>query len=772
MPEAEVIGVVKNLKWPKNKGDPLRFNIFCPNANRTFETYCNFFCPVRENDTIYAKCELAGDSTLYIKKPPFVELYSDKYNIITAFNLGLSLKSFPKAGKLYDQISKAAGGDEKVIPFLCEVSQDWANGFDNDVLKEINKDDPNLSRRLLSWWHRERNLRRLYLLGFTKKEIEDCNMPCEVIYEKCRENPYSLAALSPERCIEILERFNKQPTPAQIYYGAVAHLVWTRLTKNGWVGTPLRILLKQFPDVLSHQEVLSKEYNLVFDMNLVYLTFPHKVETWMSNFIYNLRKDDRITYDMPLEQDINFPDGISIKRREAVYSKTLSDEQKKAVQGALDHKVCVITGGAGCGKTLTLSEILINLEKRAIPYAVCSFTGKAVARIREVTGKGNPCTIHRLIARAKKEDRPKIEHLVVDEASMVTTELLYQLLIRYPEVKQLTLVGDVNQLSPIGWGCLLRELILSETIPVYRLNTNYRVYRENGQRDGIILNANAVLSTGPGEYFTFTSTDNFSVIDGAQMAMKDGARPISEYVHAIVGGCQESGIQCNQLVVITPFNKEIPELNKRFQQIYDVGARFVNDIDGTKWMIGDRVMLTVNDPEIGVYNGETGIISDVSEQSVWVDFGELKKHEFPLLPKTKKEDNGRKITEEGDVIDDERTIKRLIHSYAITVDKSQGSEYDFVIYYIPYFVGGSFLNQNRNYTAMTRAKRCIWCVVPSTRDFEAVATKPAPHRYEALQFRLQDKLPKIPIYSAPDPNSYLTMENDIPDDVFSPEDYQ
>lgn len=779
-PVAEVSGIIKTVKLPATNNEPTKFKIYCPNIGKTFDAECKLFCPIRQEDTIYALCQVSPDNKLYVIRPPFVQPPMDRDSVIQCFMKALK-KGYGHTMKLYNGISAIAGGEENVIPFLTGIAQAWEDNRNTDILYMFGKAEPEDVKSLLSWWHRERNLRRLYLFGLTKKEINSCRMTCDEIYRKCMENPYTIPGIPIEKCDSILDRINKQPGPDDRLRGSVIRLVWKNLHVSGWTGTPSKYIAQQFPGIKDHIECLRKDYGIVTDMRTVYLTFPHKVETFIADFIINKHKQDLITYDTPVDQRITNSDGTVIERLGALFTRDLSDDQKRAVQGGLDHTICVITGSAGCGKTVVLGQILHNLELRGVPYAVCSFTGKAVARIREVTKRRNPATMHRLISNSRKnlydkrptqfeKDTPLIEyeHVIIDEASMVTTELLYDFLQAHPNIKKLTLVGDVNQLSPISWGSLLHQMIKSETIPVYRLTTNYRVYTSSGDRDGIILNANAMITNESDYPFEFVPTNNFSIIEG----------PI-ERVYDIINGAFAGGIKAEQIVIVTPYNRSLEILNKTFQNIYNVGSRSVTDSRGVKWMIGDRVMLTENDQEIGVYNGESGTIRDITDKAILVDFGQSGCHEFLLEPTIEgrsfynqgtargKMYQGKVINEvydgdEGDV-DMERTVKRLIHAYAITVDKSQGSEWDFVILYIDEFNTGSFINKNRIYTAITRSKRCVWCVVSDSDAFNSAAMKNPPYRYENLAKRLSEALPKLPPYKTKTIKPELEMEGDLPE---------
>jgi exodeoxyribonuclease V alpha subunit len=561
--------------------------------------------------------------------------------------------------------------------------------------------------------------------------------------------------------------------------GSIIRIIWKNLHNQSWSCVPTKFVLKQFPEMINHLDVLKEEYGLIDDLGSFYLRYPHKVETWVADYIIDKCSKDTITYDIPIDD---------IVRHSAHFNKPMSEDQMRAVHGALDHTISIITGSPGTGKTSTLSQIVHNLELRNVPYAVCSFTGKAVARIREVTKSQKPSTIHRLIHNAKldptkrkktqfEKDIPlaDYEHVIFDEASMITTELLYEFLTVYPDIKKLTFIGDCNQLQPIGWGSFFQQLLKSETIPTYKLTTNFRVITKAGLKDGIILNANEIMTHDNRIPFEFIPTENFTVMEG----------PI-ERVYDIIKGCFNSGIKSKDLVVICPYNRYIDPINRKFQTIYDLGGRKITDSRGYTWAIGDRVMLTENDAEIGVFNGETGHIKDMTDKALLVDFGQAGCHEFLIEPTENNKTYNRygqaigynhqdgvpeMVDEDDDVIETERTVKKLCLSFCITVDKSQGSEYPYVVVYIPEFNTGSFINKNRIYTAFTRSQTMCWIVVSDICDLNEASIKKSPVRFDNLYKRLSLKLPnlkpfKIPIKLTGDNEMDCDMYDDYDDDEY------
>lgn len=777
--EVEVTGVVSSITTMGFNGQATIFKIHCPKMGKTFEAVCDLFCPIRVGDTIYALCKFF-DSKLYVVKSPFVQPPVDKDHIVKCLISALK-KGFGPTMKVYNNISKVAGGESKVVPFLSSTAQSWEDTKNPELLLLFDTLEIDEAKKLFTWWYKERNLRRLYLFGLNKKEINACRLTCDEIYNKCMENPYTIPAIPLEKCDKILDIINKPINYDYRMCGAIVRYIWKNVSEQGWIATPTRHLIKNFVGIEKYIPLLKQEYGLIAELESVYLTFPHRVEVFIANFIIKMVKEDPIKYDTPLDEYITLDNGEKIIRHSAHFTRDdLSDEQKKAIQGALDHKLCIVTGAAGTSKTTCLGQITHNLELRNISYAVCSFTGKAVSRIREITKTKNPATMHRLIANTKKDrlanttrfsqfdkDIPTGEYrvVIIDEISMVTTELLYDFLKAYPGIEQLVLIGDVNQLPPIGWGTLFRECLKSETIPTYRLTKNYRVYNIDGEIDGVILNANSMIDHEPEELFEFVIKNNFNIMEG----------PI-ERVYDIVKGLFIGGINPDTIVILCPYNRYLPQLNKEFQNIYYSNRPYIIDSRGIKWVIGDRVMLLANDQEIGVFNGETGNVKEINDKAITVDFGPSGCHDFLLEPTGKNNYyqqqgyssrynyRGKRadaVVDGDEDDDDERTVKKLAHAFALTVDKAQGSEWDFFIFFIPEFNLSSFLNFNRIYTAITRTKRCCWNVVDDWRSFEMAAVKPPPYRCDNLSKRLKKELTNIkPFYILPE---RIEMKSDVVD---------
>jgi hypothetical protein len=385
--------------------------------------------------------------------------------------------------------------------------------------------------------------------------------------------------------------------------------------------------------------------------------------------------------------------------------------------------------------TSCLGEIVYQLQKSNTSYTVCSFTGKAVSRMKDFTKDQNAHTIHRLISQAKSASAIPYEHIIIDEASMVPMELFYKLINAYPRTSFFTFIGDDNQLQPIQWGSLFSNLILSKTIPTFVLRKNHRVYMVNGEKNGIILNAALMLTNDPME-FSFVETKNFNLVQGNFNHVVD----IYTSFHA-------AGVELPNVVLLTPYNKTLAKANKTIQNIYNKNEPFVTDVNQIIWAVRDRVMMTKNSSAISVYNGEIGTVISVSKEHIYVDFGQKRIVPFLLQYSAveEKRDYGDMVmVDEKDYKNvKDITVKLLIHAFILSIDKSQGSEWDFVVLFIPEYNTGNFLDKKRLYTAITRAKRAIWIVSPSNEALYICAQKNSAKRHGNITPRLQKELPKI-----------------------------
>ena len=373
--------------------------------------------------------------------------------------------------------------------------------------------------------------------------------------------------------------------------------------------------------------------------------------------------------------------------------------------------------------TSCLSEI-IHLLKGT--YVVCSFTGKAVARTREFVPKENTGTIHRILMLETTFDV-----IIVDESSMLPLELFKRLIEKFPDACYL-FIGDVNQLQPIQWGSLFYSLIESKTIPIARLVKNHRVSRIPGEKNGIIMNANLMLDPNA-RPFSFIKTENFKFIEGHKSKAIE-----------IIQAFKETGTTAEEMSILTPYNETSDTINPECQKLFNSTEAFVTDSKGKNWHLNDRVMMTKNSLQ-GVYNGEIGTIVKLYSDHIDVQFGEDRIVPYVLYQSEENEN------EEGNEGEEESyfVTAKVLHTsllklaFCLTVDKSQGSEWEMVVFYIPKYTGSNFLNNNRIYTAITRAKQMVYIVSPSNKSLYGSVEKKCPVRYDNIVKRLKSLLPEV-----------------------------
>ena len=403
----------------------------------------------------------------------------------------------------------------------------------------------------------------------------------------------------------------------------------------------------------------------------------------------------------------------------------LSEEQKEAVYSAAIHNVLVITGGPGTGKTTIIRAILALFKRMELRVALAAPTGRAAKKMSDVTGH-EAKTIHRLLELAyadgdeeqffmRDESYPlEIDALIVDEMSMVDISLMGHMLRALPPGCRLILVGDADQLPSVGPGTVLKDILSADTIPSIRLHIIFR----QAAMSMIVQNAHKI-NHGEMPLCNESGTDFFFLERNSPESITDTILElVTERLPKAYGFSPGTDIQ-----ILTPVKKTtlgVTSLCTSLQKKLNPKTKFSNE---TKYgnlifRTGDRVMQIKNDYEItwskpngeegvGVFNGDIGTLEEIDELA----------RTFRI------------------VFDDERTViypfnklEMLTLAYAITVHKSQGSEFDCLV--MPVFLSSPKL-QTRNlfYTAVTRAKKIV--VLVGSR---AVMMKMVQNDYEALRY--------------------------------------
>lgn len=368
----------------------------------------------------------------------------------------------------------------------------------------------------------------------------------------------------------------------------------------------------------------------------------------------------------------------------------LNEEQQEGVIGCLQHKVSVITGGPGTGKTTLLKALLGVLEQQRVRVRLAAPTGRAAKRMFEGTGKPTE-TLHRMLeftpgsmGFARNEHNAiQADFVVIDEASMIDVFLMHSLLRALPDKSHLILLGDVDQLPSVGPGNVLRDLIESGVVNVTRLRHIFR----QAQDSLIVVNAHRVNS---GEFPSSRGVTEGGKKDFAFIKQNDPEEIFGLLRKIYTSGLRRHGLKPHQAVVLSPMNRGVAgtqRLNQELQAIVNPpqkGAPVIARM-GYEFRVGDRVMQIRNNYDKYVFNGDIGYITRIEQEDkeVYVQFGE-RELAYQFLE-----------------------LSELVLAYAISIHKSQGSEFDAVI--IPIFTQHFMLLQrNLIYTAITRAKRlCV-----------------------------------------------------------------
>ena len=395
----------------------------------------------------------------------------------------------------------------------------------------------------------------------------------------------------------------------------------------------------------------------------------------------------------------------------------LAKAQRQALVAALTHGVLVMTGGPGTGKTVTVKGILGVLARQGFKILLGAPTGRAAKRLSEACGR-EASTIHRMLESTggldgapqflRNEDLPlEADVIIIDEASMIDISLMYYLLRAVPEGCRIILVGDVDQLPAVGPGSVLKDIIRSGTIPVIRLTEVFRQAEESI----IVLNAHRI---NRGLLPDMQSSDDFQFreINDSDLVAKN-----------IVGLCLSelpaAGFDAlNDIQVLSPMHRHncgVENLNRLLQAALNPHGNRQNETGGYQPLgAGDKVMQIRNNYTKGVFNGDIGFVVSAEPSKIIVSFPE------------------------SNVTYEKNEFDQLTLAYAMSVHKSQGSEYGIVI--MPLVASHHvMLQRNLLYTAITRAKTKVILLGSKAALNTALANDRTKRRYSLLAERLREE---------------------------------
>ena len=568
------------------------------------------------------------------------------------------------------------------------------------------------------------------------------------VYSVLQENPYRLAddisGVGFKIADEIAYRIGIHTDSD---YRIKSGMVYTLLqaTGEGHVYLPKDELFQRAAELLGVDSSYMEKHlvDLAMDRKIVQKEQGDQILIYPAQYYYL----ELNTARMLRELDIFCPEDEKIVERRIVQIEketgTVLDEmQKKAVQEAAGHGLLILTGGPGTGKTTTINAIIRYFEGEGAEIRLAAPTGRAAKRMTEATGY-EAQTIHRLLELSgmpeddregqpihfeRNEEKPlETDVIIIDEMSMVDIHLIHSILMAVMAGTRLILVGDENQLPSVGPGNVLRDIIRSGQFPVVELK---KIFRQASESD-IVVNAHKINKGEQVEInnksrdFFFLKRYDADIIIRVVIALIQEKLP--KYVEA----------KPFEIQVLTPMRKGLLGV-ERLNQILQ---RYLNPPDASKkekeigqglFREGDKVMQVRNNYQleweirgrygipiekgVGVFNGDTGIIKTINE------FAETAEVEF---------EDGRWAEYSFKQLDE------LELAYAVTIHKSQGSEYPAVI--IPLLSGPRMLmNRNLLYTAVTRARKCV-TVVGSEETFrDMIRNEKQQRRYSSLDQRIQE----------------------------------
>ena len=578
----------------------------------------------------------------------------------------------------------------------------------------------------------------------------------ERIYKVIKENPYQLsddiAGVGFKTADEIAGKVGIQiDSDYRIKSGIYYALLQSSLDGNTYL--PVDELIRRTIDVLStrpdyeinEETVRTQIYNLTVDKKLI---IKNDNEVYASTYYYEEQGCAAMLYNLCISEKVSEAEKENYKKQiiemEAARNIELDDLQLDAVIQSITNGIVIITGGPGTGKTTTINTIINYYARMGLDIMLAAPTGRAAKRMTEATGY-EAKTIHRLLEVSgqvdgdqkgrssgvhfeKNRDNPlETDAIIIDEMSMVDIHLFYALLKALVPGVHLILVGDSSQLPSVGPGQVLKDLIDSG-----RFSTIYlkKIFRQAEESD-IVMNAHRihdgqtpVLDNKSKDFFFLERNDPNVIYKHMVQLIRD---KLPSYVDAdpfdiqVLTPMKKGALGALQLNLILQEYLNPPEDGKKEHaygdHVFREGDKVMqirNNYQAT-WEIVGKYNIAV-DSGMGVFNGDMGVIKEINEysQDMVVEFDEKKRVRYPFAD-----------------------LDELELSYAITIHKSQGSEYPAVI--MP-LLGGPrmLLNRNLLYTAVTRAKNTVCILGSSQTVMTMVSNEQQLRRYTGLKDRIKD----------------------------------
>lgn len=566
------------------------------------------------------------------------------------------------------------------------------------------------------------------------------------IYQVLEENPYQLAdnieGVGFKTADEIASRIGIH-TDSDFRIRSGIFFTLQQSVSEGHVYLPQQALLARASQLLGVGISDMEKYimDLCIERKTVKKEEQGEIRIYPAHYYYLELNTARMLHDLNI--DCNMPEDMMEKRLAKVEKEEnilLDRLQHQAVIESIKHGLLILTGGPGTGKTTTINTMIQFFESEGMSILLAAPTGRAAKRMTEATGY-EAQTIHRLLEvngnpeedgnvngfMRNRQNPLETDVLIIDEMSMVDLPLMHALLSAVVEGTRLILVGDVNQLPSVGPGSVLKDIIASGSFPVVTLT---KIFRQAGESD-IVVNAHKINAGEPvvlnnkSKDFFFLKRQDADVIISIVITLIQKKLP--NYVGASPTEIQVMtptrkgllGVERLNSILQRYLNPPAPDKAEKEsgQRIFRVGDKVMQIKNNyqLEWEICTKFGLTV-DKGVGIFNGDMGIVTEINSYSetLEVEYDEKRKVTYPF-----------------------EMLEELELAYAITVHKSQGSEYPAVI--IPLLQGPRMLyNRNLLYTAVTRAKKCLTIVGSDTTFQEMIQNKNEQNRYTSLAERIQE----------------------------------
>ena len=566
------------------------------------------------------------------------------------------------------------------------------------------------------------------------------------VYKVLEENPYQLAdnieGVGFKTADEIASRIGIH-TDSDYRIRSGLFYTLQQAAGEGHIYLPQEVLMRRAGALLGVEiEDIGKHVmDLCIDKKTVMKEKGGEIRVYPANYYYMELNTAKMLHDLNINCEM--PEDLMERRLRKVEENEqieLDPMQHKAVIESIKHGLLILTGGPGTGKTTTINTMIRFFDSEGMSILLAAPTGRAAKRMTEATGY-EAQTIHRLLevnVNPEEEDSVggflrnrqnplEADVIIIDEMSMVDLPLMHALLSAVVPGTRLVLVGDVDQLPSVGPGSVLRDIIASERFAVVTLT---RIFRQAGESD-IVVNAHKINAGEPvvldnkSRDFFFLKRQDADTIIGVIIFL------IQKKLPAYVGA------QPSEIQVMTPTRKGllgVERLNQILQRYLNPEDPKKNEkeINGRLFREGDKVMQIKNNYQLewevktkyglavdqgtGIFNGDMGVVTEINQYTETVEV------EF---------DEGRKVKYGFEMTDE------LELAYAITVHKSQGSEYPAVI--IPLLPGPRLLyNRNLLYTAVTRAKKCLTIIGSDAVFQEMIQNRNEQARYTSLAERIRE----------------------------------